>query len=244
MVGAAGWEWARLGGLGQGGSLALGAVVVLACLGAWQAGWALAVPSGVWWASLACWVVAGAWALKLGPSGWSTLPVGVRLVAGVLALTAAWLALVAAKQHGLGFILSSLCIVWAADIGAYFGGRNFGKRKLAPTISPGKSWEGVWSGMIAVVLLAWGWLALESAWPVAGPSVFATLMAREGLAWLLVCIVALCGLSVVGDLMESLAKRAVGAKDSSRLLPGHGGVLDRIDALLPVLPAVMALTSV
>src|SRR5689334_5068268 len=122
MVGAGGWEWGRLAGLGQGGSLVLGAIVVLACLGAWQAGWASAAPSGVWWAALACWVVAGAWALKLGPSGWSTLPRGVRLVAGALVLTAAWLALVAAKQRGFGFILTSMCIVWAADIGAYFGG--------------------------------------------------------------------------------------------------------------------------
>ena len=243
MVGAGGWEWGRLAGLGQGASLALGAAVVLACACAWQAGWATTAPASVWWIAVACWVVAGAWALRLGPGGWSGLPRSARVVAGALVLTAAWLALVAAKQRGLGFILTSMCVVWAADIGAYFGGRNFGKRKLAPTISPGKSWEGVWSGMVAVALLAWAWLALEKAWPAAGPSVFATLLARNGMALLVFGIAALCGLSVVGDLIESLAKRAAGAKDSSRLLPGHGGVLDRIDALLPVLPAVMALTS-
>jgi phosphatidate cytidylyltransferase len=243
MVGAAGWEWGRLAGLGQGGALVLGAAVALACACAWQAGWATSAPASVWWLASACWVAGGAWALRLGPAGWSTLPRAVRVVAGGLMLTAAWLALVAAKQRGPGFILTSMCLVWAADIGAYFGGRTFGKRKLAPTISPGKSWEGVWSGMIAVALLAWGWLTLEAAWPPAGPSLFATLLASHGMALLIVGIVVLCGLSVVGDLLESLAKRAVGAKDSSRLLPGHGGVLDRIDALLPVLPAVMALTG-
>jgi phosphatidate cytidylyltransferase len=243
MVGSAGWEWGRLAGLGQGGALALGAALALACIGAWQAGWASSVPAGVWWLTMVCWLVGGAWALRLGPAGWSGLPSAVRVAAGALMLMAAWLALMAAKQRGVGFILSSMCIVWAADIGAYVGGRSFGKRKLAPTISPGKSWEGVWSGMFAVALLAWGWLGLEAAWPAMGPSVFATLLARHGLPMLIACIVALCGLSVVGDLIESLAKRAAGAKDSSKLLPGHGGVLDRIDALLPVLPAVMALIT-
>jgi phosphatidate cytidylyltransferase len=158
-------------------------------------------------------------------------------------LSVAWLALAAAKQRGLGFILSSLCLVWAADIAAYFGGKAFGRRKLAPSISPGKSWEGVWSGMVGVAVLAWAWVGLEAGWPAIAPSFFATLLAHHGWPLLAAAIVALCGLSVVGDLMESLAKRAVGAKDSSRLLPGHGGVLDRIDALLPVLPAVMALAS-
>jgi phosphatidate cytidylyltransferase len=136
-----------------------------------------------------------------------------------------------------------MCIVWAADVAAYFGGRALGRRKLAPSISPGKSWEGVWSGMLGALALAWAWIAVENVWSAAGPSVFSVLLARHGLVLLAVSLIALCALSVVGDLIESMAKRAVGAKDSSRLLPGHGGVLDRIDALLPVLPAVMALVS-
>jgi phosphatidate cytidylyltransferase len=243
MLGAAGWEWGRLNGLGQAGALGLGAAVALTCSAAWVAGWAEAAPSVVWWLACACWVAGSAWALRAGPSAWPQLPQAARLLLGWLVLSVAWLALAAAKQRGLGFILSSLCLVWAADIAAYFGGKAFGRRKLAPSISPGKSWEGVWSGMVGAALLAWAWVALEAGWPAMGPSFFATLLANHGWPLLAVAIVALCGLSVVGDLMESLAKRAVGAKDSSRLLPGHGGVLDRIDALLPVLPAVMALAS-
>jgi phosphatidate cytidylyltransferase len=154
-----------------------------------------------------------------------------------------WLALAAAKQRGLGFILSALCIVWAADIAAYFGGKTFGRRKLAPSISPGKSWEGVWSGMAGAALLAWAWTACEAVWPAIAPSFFSVVAARHGWIVLLPGLAAVCGLSVVGDLLESLAKRAVGAKDSSGLLPGHGGVLDRIDALLPALPAIMALAG-
>lgn len=243
MLGAAGWEWGRLNGLGQAGALGLGAAVALTCSAAWWAGWAAAAPSVVWWLACACWVAGSAWALRAGPPAWPHVPQSARLLLGWLVLSVAWLALAAAKQRGLGFILSSLCLVWAADIAAYFGGKAFGRRKLAPSISPGKSWEGVWSGMVGVVVLAWAWVGLEAGWAAIAPSFFATLLANHGWPLLAAAIVPLCGLSVVGDLMESLAKRAVGAKDSSRLLPGHGGVLDRIDALLPVLPAVMALAS-
>ncbi|HEX5683381.1 MAG TPA: phosphatidate cytidylyltransferase [Ideonella sp.] len=244
MIGAAGWEWGRLNSMGNTGAVVMGAAVALTCGAAWWAGWGLAAPAAVWWIALIGWVIGGGLALRAGPKAWPQLPQVARLVLGWLMLSVAWLALAAAKQRGLGFILSAMCIVWAADIAAYFGGRTFGRRKLAPSISPGKSWEGVWSGMVGVGLLAWGWMAAEKVWPVAGPSVFSTLLTQRGLVLFALGLVALCGLSVVGDLVESMAKRAAGAKDSSRLLPGHGGVLDRIDALLPVLPAVMALTAV
>jgi phosphatidate cytidylyltransferase len=240
MIGCAGWEWGRLNGLPQAGALALGLVVALGCAAAWGAGWAESAPSAVWWLAVVGWMLGGGVALRAGPTQWPRLPRWARLLVGWLMLSLAWLALAAAKQHGVGFILSALCIVWAADISAYFGGRAFGRRKLAPSISPGKSWEGVWSGMLGAGLLAWGWLSLEAVWPAIGPSAFASILQQRGIAGLVLGIVALCAFSVVGDLMESLAKRAVGAKDSSRLLPGHGGVLDRVDALLPVLPAVMA----
>jgi phosphatidate cytidylyltransferase len=244
MLGAAGWEWGRLNGLGQAGALGLGAAVALTCSAAWVAGWAEAAPSVVWWLACACWVAGSAWALRAGPSAWPQLPQAARLLLGWLVLSVAWLALAAAKQRGLGFILSSLCLVWAADIAAYFGGKAFGRRKLAPSISPGKTWEGALGGALGALLLALLWSSwIDRALPVDAPSLFSMLQERGGVAWMLAATAALAALSVVGDLFESLVKRAAGAKDSSRLLPGHGGVLDRIDALLPVLPAALALRA-
>jgi phosphatidate cytidylyltransferase len=156
-------------------------------------------------------------------------------------LWGAWMALVAAHAQGVAFVLSILCLVWMADIAAYFGGHAFGRRKLAPSISPGKSWEGVWSGMGAVLVLAWAWVSLIG--EAGSPSLFSVLFDRFGWMWGSVMLLLLSGVSVVGDLFESLVKRAAGAKDSSRLLPGHGGVLDRIDALLPVFPLALALCA-
>jgi phosphatidate cytidylyltransferase len=158
-------------------------------------------------------------------------------------LWAAWLALAQGRGLGLNFLLSVFCLVWVADISAYFGGRSFGRRKLAPRISPGKSWEGVWSGMAGVLLLAVLWLTAETQWAADNPSLFGLLWARLGGLGAAVALVVLAGMSVVGDLFESLVKRAAGAKDSSGLLPGHGGVLDRIDALLPVFPIALAWAS-
>ncbi|MEP7298219.1 MAG: phosphatidate cytidylyltransferase, partial [Burkholderiales bacterium] len=126
---------------------------------------------------------------------------------------------------------------------AYFGGKAFGRRKLAPGISPGKSWEGVWSGMLGALALAAFWLWLDSAFKVDSFSLYLRLYGRFGAAGLILIVVFLVAMSVVGDLFESLVKRAAGAKDSSGLLPGHGGVLDRIDALLPVFPIAMALIT-
>ena len=135
------------------------------------------------------------------------------------------------------------CLVWVADIAAYAGGRAFGRHKLAPAISPGKTWEGVGTGMAGVVVLAFAWLALDRSIGVDSPSLYSRLDARLGLAGLLPVVVFLAAFSVVGDLFESLVKRSAGAKDSSALLPGHGGVLDRVDALLPVFPLALAMVS-
>jgi phosphatidate cytidylyltransferase len=240
---AAGWEWGRLNGLSFPASLSLGAGVMVLCLAAWSAGWAERAPAAGWWLATACWVLGGALALRHGPAGWPAIARTARLIGGTVVLCAAWLALAAARARGLDFILSAFCVVWVADIAAYFGGRRFGRRKLAPAISPGKSWEGVWSGMLGVLLLAAVWLAMEPQVFGESGSIFHLLRQRLGWAGLALGVIFLCTLSVTGDLVESLVKRAVGAKDSSRLLPGHGGVLDRVDALLPVLPAVMALAS-
>lgn len=243
LIGAGGWEWGKLNGLGAVPALALGLATAMLCALAWWAGWAQQTPSAAWWLATACWVLGGSLALKHGPAAWPALSRPARLVIGTVVLVAAWLAMAAARTRGLNFILSAFCVVWMADIAAYFGGRAFGKHKLAPAISPGKSWEGVWSGMLGVGLLALGWIHFEAQVFGQAGSVFHLMQQRLGWSGLLLGLVFLCMLSVTGDLMESLAKRAVGAKDSSRLLPGHGGVLDRVDALLPVLPAVMALTS-
>jgi phosphatidate cytidylyltransferase len=243
-IGAAGWEWARLNGLPGGGAIGFGVALAAACgLGLW-AGWTERPPAAAWWIATLVWVLGGAWALKAGPAGWPGLSKVLRLALGFVALWTAWLALANAKSVGVNFILSIFCLVWAADIAAYFGGRSFGKRKLAPAISPGKSWEGVWSGMAGVLLLALVWLAIDQQVAVDTPSVYSTLNQRHGSLGLALVMVFLAAMSVVGDLVESLTKRAAGAKDSSNLLPGHGGVLDRIDALLPVFPLALAMSSI
>ena len=243
MIAAAGWEWGRLNGAGAGLSLAFGALLASACAAALFAGWTLQAPPAAWWAATLVWVLGGAWALKAGPAGWPLLPKGLRWALGLVGLWTAWLALASAKTTGINFILSVFCLVWAADIAAYFGGRAFGKRKLALAISPGKSWEGVWSGMLGVLLLAAVWIAVDRAGHVDSSSLYTRLHERLGVVGLVAVLLFLSAMSVVGDLVESLVKRSAGAKDSSGLLPGHGGVLDRIDALLPVFPLALAMAA-
>lgn len=243
MMGAAGWEWSRLNGLPGSGAVAAGVTLALACVWTLLIGGLDMPPSWLWWLASGVWVLGGAYALRAGPAGWPRVGRGVRLALGALLLWGAWLAIVQAKVHGINFILSVFCLVWMADIAAYFGGRAFGKRKLAPAISPGKSWEGVWSGMAGVILLGFTWVhVIDVRLAVDSPSLYTLLVQRHG--WVsLLALIFLAAMSVVGDLFESLVKRAVGAKDSSGLLPGHGGVLDRIDALLPAFPLALALIS-
>jgi phosphatidate cytidylyltransferase len=244
MIGAAGWEWGRLNGAPANAAIALGCLLAAACGLALWAGWARGAPVIAWWVATLVWVLGGVWALRAGPSGWPHLSKALRLALGMVALWTAWLALANAKSTGINFILSLFCLVWAADIAAYFGGRTFGKRKLAPAISPGKSWEGVWSGMAGVLVLAIAWVMVDRAYAVDSASLYTALRERHGWVMLAIGSVFLAAMSVVGDLVESLVKRSAGAKDSSALLPGHGGVLDRIDALLPVFPLALALSSV
>ena len=243
LIAAAGWEWGRLNSAGSALSLVFGVLLAAACAAALLAGWTQQAPPAAWWLATLVWVLGGAWALKVGPSGWPRLPAWSRWALGLLGLWTAWLALASAKSIGINFILSVFCLVWAADIAAYFGGRAFGKRKLALTISPGKSWEGVWSGMLGVLLLAFAWIAFDRSGHVDSSSLYTRLHERLGGVGLVAVLVFLSAMSVVGDLVESLVKRSAGAKDSSGLLPGHGGVLDRIDALLPVFPLALAMAS-
>lgn len=248
MMAAAAWEWARLNGVQGAGALALGAAMVLACGLSWWAGW-VDEPFRAWWLVVALWVVVGGLLISVGVDGWSRVPAFLRLALGPAALWVAWLAVVQARMVGVNFLLSVLALVAAADIAAYFAGRAFGgqlvARKLAPSISPNKSWEGVFGGMAGVLLLAALWIFFDRQIAPAdwSWSLYSHLWQGGGLVWLVPSVIALAGLSVVGDLVESLVKRAAGAKDSSQLLPGHGGVLDRIDAQLPTLPFAMALVT-
>lgn len=266
FISAAGWEWSRLNEAPGARAVLLGAAVAGACvyvaqrfhLPLWadstaalephvhEAGHALLgfrTPAGIWWAAALVWVLGGALALRFGPTHWRAIPEWLRRLLGLALLVLAWMALVESKAQGLNHMLSVFCLVWAADIGAYFGGRAFGRRKLAPSISPGKSWEGVAAGALAVLLLAAGWLWADQHIGVDSPSLYSRLLWGLGWPGMVAALLALTGLSVVGDLFESMVKRQSGAKDSSQLLPGHGGVLDRVDALLPVLPVSIALLS-
>ena len=258
LIGAAAWEWGKLNGSGQAASLLIAACALLICAFAWFLGFSDVPTRSLWITVGAAWVLGGGWLLARGPAGWSRVPKIIRLVVGVLALCAAWLALAQARQRGIEFLLSVLVLVWVADIGAYFAGRKFGGRftrgKLAASISPGKTWEGVWGAMLSVLILAFSWI-LWSVYARAasvsskvnsatGESLYVLLWSRHGVVFLVVAVVFLVAMSVAGDLVESLVKRASGAKDSSNLLPGHGGVLDRVDALLPALPLAMMLVSI
>ncbi len=246
MISAGAWEWSRLNGCDQWASVGWGGACALACAATWWLG-LLERPLGLLWIfSGASWVLAGAWLLRAGVSAWAGYPRALRLLAGLFALWLAWLAVAQARVIGINFLMSILVLVWVADIFAYFAGRALGGRftqtKLAPSISPGKSWEGVWGGMAGVVVLAFVWRWTDSQMLVAIPSLYTHLGAKG--AWLLfIAAVFMASMSVVGDLFESLVKRSAGVKDSSGLLPGHGGILDRVDALLPTLPLAMMLYS-
>ena len=243
LIACAAWEWGRLNQAPAPLPLLMAALLSAACAAAFWLGWTEQSPPAAWWLATAVWVLGGGFALRHGPAAWPHLPWAARCGLGLVGLWAAWLALAHSHTVGINFMLSVFCLVWVADISAYFGGRRFGRRKLAPTISPGKSWEGVWSGMAGVALLASAWIAADRHFMPDSPSLYSHLLAAVGGVGLVLAVVALAGMSVVGDLVESLVKRAAGAKDSGRLLPGHGGMLDRIDALLPVFPIALALTG-
>jgi phosphatidate cytidylyltransferase len=246
FMAAAAWEWARLNGYGLAASYLVGGVCALMCAGLWWSGLlALALPQ-LWLLTGAAWVLLGSWILRAGVPAWGQLNRSFRLVVGLLALVITWLAVAQARLIGTNFLLSVFALVWVADVGAYFAGRTWGgrlvARKLAASISPGKSWEGVWGGMLAVVLLALIWTRVDLWTQPAVPSFYSHLAERGSLFTVIACLF-LAAMSVMGDLIESLVKRSAGVKDSSSLLPGHGGVLDRVDALLPSLPLAMMLYS-
>lgn len=243
---AAAWEWAHLNGYSMPASCLVGGVCALLCAGLWWAGWVAQPLPRLWLVTGAAWVLLGGWVLRAGVPAWGQLDRSFRLGLGLLALVLTWLAVAQAKLIGTNFLLSVFALVWVADIGAYFAGRTWGgrlvTRKLAPSISPGKSWEGVWGGMVAVLLLAWAWTRFDLWAQPAVPSFYSHLAGR-GVVFVVIACLFMAAMSVAGDLIESLVKRSAGVKDSSKLLPGHGGVLDRVDALLPSLPLAMMLYS-
>ena len=217
-------EWARLAGIeriaAQAVYLALFLVLVV---GLWV------VPAAREPALIVCcalWVLAALVVVGY-PRSAQWLPQPVLLLLGLTMLAGAWLALITIREArgGPWLVIWLFVLVWGADVGAYFAGRRFGRRKLAVAVSPGKTWEGALGG----VALAWLACALLLRLPP-----------LAALDWRLStasgAIVALCAISIVGDLFESVLKRIRGVKDSGRLLPGHGGVLDRIDSLLAALP--------
>ncbi len=253
LVGASMWEWGRL--VGASNSMAWGwaalLVVALAFVPWPSAASTAAEPqAGLWWGASILWALGGAWALRAGVLPWQRCASGVKVVIGLIMLFVTWHAIVAARAQGINFMMSVLMLVWASDVAAYFGGRAwggrwFGARKLAPSISPGKTLEGAACAMTGALALAATWVLWvdRQGW-VDGPSFYSRVLEQLGPWALALACVTLVVAGIVGDLFESLIKRAAGAKDSSRLLPGHGGVLDRLDALLPVIPMALAWVSI
>jgi phosphatidate cytidylyltransferase len=240
LIAVAVWEWSRLNHFNQTHSVLWGiASAGLCALIYWTDAFDyFAAP--FWLFISATWVLLGSYILQGGQVRWQSIHRWIRLLIGLGILISSWLALYQSKNLGTGFLLSILLLVWVADIAAYFAGRSWGQHKLAPQISPGKSWEGLIGGVVGVFVLSIAWLNLDEVFPILQAGLFQKLFAHGWLVFV-ASVLFLSLMSVVGDLIESLIKRSVGAKDSSRLLPGHGGVLDRLDALLPVLPIAMML---
>ena len=243
LIGAASWEWARLNGSGSGASIAWAVFSIFVCTLFLVLDFFPLLSAVFWSLASAAWVLLGGYLLQGGQARWLRTNLYVRLIAGPVILVTAWLALYQSKSMGTGFLLSILLLVWVADISAYFVGRKWGQRKLAPQISPGKSWEGLAGGVFGVFVLSWSWLSLDHLFPILQSGLFERLM-EHGWFVFMPSVLFLTLMSAVGDLTESLIKRSAGAKDSSQLLPGHGGVLDRLDALLPALPLAVMLAQI
>lgn len=247
LAGCALWEWLRLT-LAPAWLVAAPWVAVFTSLVLFWLIWtwmpsatdtpgaAMLVPPWVMPVTVAAWVILAFPQVLQGDTGQRRLPALMSLF-GVLAVVAAWAALALLfVQFGAWCLVSMMALIWFADIAAYFTGRAIGRRKLAPAVSPGKTWEGAMGGVLAAAV----WTTATAA----VPGSFGAILAQQWslpVVFLLAC--GLAAISIVGDLFESLLKRRAGVKDSSRLLPGHGGVYDRIDALLPVAPVAIMLTG-
>jgi phosphatidate cytidylyltransferase len=220
VVAAGAWEWGGFAGIGSGaGRTAYAAAVAIGIAAAWWLTRTVPGLNAFLWCAAAWWVLALAWLVLASGRG------GPRAAAlagfAVLVPAAVGLGrLVELESRGQVLLLFLLVLVAAADVGAYFGGRTLGRRKLAPRVSPNKTWEGFVSGLVFAALVA-----------LAGAAMFG----QPSLAWVGICVIVAVA-SVVGDLIESKFKRGAGLKDSGTLLPGHGGVLDRIDSHVAAAP--------
>jgi phosphatidate cytidylyltransferase len=239
---AAFWEWARLGLFEPSKAITYAIAGGVLCvllersINLQTQAFPLLALASVFWVGFAPWCLRNVSVGLLTNKGFYGF-VGFVLIA------AAGLALVITKTYGIVFLLSTIAICFAADIFAYFFGKTFGKNKLAPRISPGKSWEGAIGGTFSVVVLSWVVVLLAGTYPELKNTWQAMAFDRWHPIVFTFWLVVLSAYSVVGDLFESMLKRKAGLKDSSQLLPGHGGVLDRIDAQLPVLPLAILLVS-
>ncbi|MFZ9102906.1 MAG: phosphatidate cytidylyltransferase [Burkholderiaceae bacterium] len=227
------WEWLALTSIGPAMRWLLLSVWVGLVVGALLDPWLIQTP---WALGLVGWVGL-VWLLYVPYALWR-----VRTPNGpTAAITSAWLmlgtwaAVWLSREQSLAFMVSIFALVWLADTAAYFGGRTLGRRKLAPRISPGKTWEGVMTAVLAN--LVYLWLAAQF-WSDSYPQVLVEGFGPIGAALMVVLLTAV---SVMGDLHQSLLKRQAGVKDSGHLLPGHGGFFDRFDALIAVTPVALAL---
>ena len=225
VIGA--WEWAALIDLKKTKQrIAYVGVVVAslagaACIARYPAGLTL-----ILWVTLFWWIIALVWIFRFREKEQQTVTLWKSGLVGVLVLVPCWLALtvIHKSEQGAEYLLFVMALIWIADSGAYFSGRCWGKSKLAPHVSPGKSWEGVAGGLVLVAITAL----------ISGSLLFEYESTRLLLFTLLCVSVVL--FSVEGDLLESMFKRRAGVKDSGTILPGHGGVLDRIDSLTAAAP--------
>ncbi|MBT9614020.1 MAG: phosphatidate cytidylyltransferase [Burkholderiales bacterium] len=227
-LGAA-WEWARLCGL-SGLPRGLYALLVVGVIAAFYAVSSALMMQGLWLAALLFWfILAPMWLIK----HWTIKHRGFLLFIGLIVLLPTWFAFVWLRDINALLLLFLMGLVWVADSAAYFSGRQWGKHKLAPLISPGKTWEGVVGALVVAILYV-------GLWRVFAPETVARFSAvswwGQSLATML-----LVAISITGDLFESHLKRVAGMKDSGSLIPGHGGILDRIDSQTSVLPVAMAL---
>lgn len=230
-VALAAWEWAGLLRARPCSRLWFGVLTLVPCAALYLAGMPRLPLLGLWGLALIFWLLLVPLWFRRGWSLHGNLP---GFLVGWLLLIPSWAGMVMLYAYSAWLLLAALALVWVADIAAYFSGRAFGRHKLAPTISPGKTWEGAAGAVLAVLI--YGFAVGQFSGGLAQLTVPQILLAGLGLLLLTV-------ISIFGDLFESLAKRQAGLKDSSGLLPGHGGVLDRIDSLTSTLPfAGLAIT--